>query len=247
MLGQNPDGTITDTAEGMITLPFGNTGMNYRGTLPALQAFGIPRAQALKLHKSATVITTQWATAIINQKRLLESTLTGVGSGQARSDDQPNAALDQPRSTEAHRSSGTPPATASGHEPRTGGAFPHQREPRPPTAVSNRAHTRPVPSPRHRSARPSPPRPGHAIGHDIRPAPPNAHTRGARRTAGQSASSSLAPRQEVVPTAIRPPARPPERPPVTTPYRPARHPSAQTRNTPLSRPPARPPDHCYSR
>jgi hypothetical protein len=75
VLGQNPDGTITDTAEGMITIPFGNTGLNYRGTFPALQAFGICRAHAHRLHKEATRITTDWATTLINQKRLLESNL----------------------------------------------------------------------------------------------------------------------------------------------------------------------------
>jgi hypothetical protein len=75
VLGQNVDGTISDTAENMITIPFGNTGLNYRGTIPAVKAFGVTRTNAQRLQKEATQITTDWATIIINQKRLLERTV----------------------------------------------------------------------------------------------------------------------------------------------------------------------------
>ena len=84
VLGQQPDGTINDSAEGVITLPFGCTGLNYHGTIPALQAFGVPRKHAVRLHKEATKITIAWATAIINQKRALERALTADTSPQRR-------------------------------------------------------------------------------------------------------------------------------------------------------------------
>ena len=75
VLGQNDDGTISDTAPNIITLPFGNTGLTYSPTVPALQALGIPAHAARTLQKQISREMPRTISTILAVKRELEAHL----------------------------------------------------------------------------------------------------------------------------------------------------------------------------
>jgi ribonuclease HI len=75
VLGQNDDGSISDTGPYVITLPFGNTGITYTPTLRALQELGIPAPKARTLQKNISRMVTKTVTTLMMTKRELEARL----------------------------------------------------------------------------------------------------------------------------------------------------------------------------
>ena len=75
VLGQNDDGTISDTAPYIITMPFGSTGMTYEPTITALSALGIQATAAQNLQKDISRTVSRTISTILATKKELERQL----------------------------------------------------------------------------------------------------------------------------------------------------------------------------
>lgn len=75
VLGQQDDGTISDTCDDVVVLPFGNTGLTYNATVTALGALGIEPPAARALQQSISRVTSEYVSSLLSQKWRLERQL----------------------------------------------------------------------------------------------------------------------------------------------------------------------------